>query len=142
MRWFIPYFMADVERTINRGLSHKPTAFENIVKERILFTSEVHGVTQNECNKTLTVSYRPTGSNPREVQSSTEQFDYVFNTVPFTLLLPLVGHQRHRLRRHASVVHLVVRRHRRMSDEHVAYAQRVNVEIHGEAAEENWTGNG
>lgn len=63
-----------------------PAAFENIVKDRIMFNTKVNGVKYNSCNNTVTVSHRPLGSNPREVASDTDNFDYVFNSVPFNLL--------------------------------------------------------
>ncbi|KAH7151763.1 L-amino-acid oxidase [Dactylonectria estremocensis] len=80
------YFMADTWRTIDGGLSRLPAAFENLVKDRVVFNSKIHSVKHNSDNDTLTVSYRPLGSNPREVESSTEEFDYIFNTVPLNLL--------------------------------------------------------
>lgn len=80
------YFMADEWRTIDGGLSRMPAAFENLVKDRVIFNSKVHAVKHNSDNNTLTVSYRPLGCNHREVTSSTENFDYIFNTVPLNLL--------------------------------------------------------
>ncbi|KAH6900567.1 L-amino-acid oxidase [Thelonectria olida] len=80
------YFMATEWRTIDGGLSRLPAAFENLVKGRVLFNSKIHGVKYNDDSDTLTVSYRPAGKNPRDVSSSTEEFDYVFNTVPLNLL--------------------------------------------------------
>lgn len=80
------YFLADTWRTIDGGLSRMPAAFENIVKDRIMFNTKVNGVKYNSCNNTVTVSHRPLGSNPREVASDTDNFDYVFNSVPFNLL--------------------------------------------------------
>ncbi|KAF7548795.1 hypothetical protein G7Z17_g6830 [Cylindrodendrum hubeiense] len=80
------YFMADNWRTIDGGLSRLPAAFENLLKDRVVFNSKIHGIKHNSANDTLTVSYRSLGSNPREVKSTTEEFDYIFNSVPLNLL--------------------------------------------------------
>lgn len=80
------YFMATEWRTIDGGLSRLPAAFENHIQGRVLFNSKVHSVKYNDDSGTLSVSYRPAGKNPREVSSSTEEFDYIFNTVPLNLL--------------------------------------------------------
>ena len=63
-----------------------PEAFAPIVGDRIEFNAKVHAVKYNESSKTLAVSHREAGCNPREVNSTTEEFDYVFNSVPFNLL--------------------------------------------------------
>ncbi|EGY16172.1 L-amino-acid oxidase [Verticillium dahliae VdLs.17] len=197
------YFMAKKWKTIKGGLSRMPEAFAPIVKDRIQFGAKVHGVKHHADNKTLTISYRPTGSNPREVVSIRESFDYIFNSVPFNLLRfwELPPHSslmrraidrtvfdgsvkvaiQYKTRFWEHLEHPIIGGCGRvnvpligqicypswdinstgpgvllasyvasydatvacaMSDEeHIAYIQRAMVEIHGPAAEENWTGN-
>ena len=63
-----------------------PEAFAPIVSDRIQFNAKVHAVKYNETSNTLAVSHRKTGQNPRKVNSTTETFDYIVNSVPFNLL--------------------------------------------------------
>ncbi|GKT51515.1 L-amino-acid oxidase [Colletotrichum spaethianum] len=63
-----------------------PAAFENIVKGRISYKTKVFSVKYNEDSKNLNVTWRETGSNPWLKNTTTEQFDFVFNSVPFNLL--------------------------------------------------------
>ncbi|PNS15318.1 Polyamine oxidase [Sphaceloma murrayae] len=79
------YFLANKWNTIQGGLSRMPEAFRPLLGDRIQYNSKVFSVLQNH-DSTLAVSYRPRGSNPRDVPPQTEQFDYVFNSVPFNLL--------------------------------------------------------
>ncbi|KAI9150641.1 L-amino-acid oxidase [Paramyrothecium foliicola] len=79
------YFLASKWVTIKGGLSRLPEAFWPIIKDRIQLDTKVNGIKYN-CNKTLSVTWRPTGSNPFEDNSQTERFDYVLNSVPFNLL--------------------------------------------------------
>jgi monoamine oxidase len=78
--------LANKWNTIKGGLSRMPEAFAPIVKGRIEFNAKVHAIKYNETGKTLAVSHRESGRNPRDVKSTTETFDYVFNSVPFNLL--------------------------------------------------------
>ncbi|KAH7145505.1 L-amino-acid oxidase [Dactylonectria estremocensis] len=79
------YFLASKWATIKGGLSRLPEAFLPIIEDRIEFGTKVNGIKYHE-NKTLSVTWKPTGSNPFTTTSTTEHFDYVFNTVPFNLL--------------------------------------------------------
>lgn len=79
------YFLANKWATIKGGLSQFAEAFRPLVGEdRITFNAKVFSVVHNDTS--LSVSYRPSGINPREAEITTEQFDYVFNSVPFNLL--------------------------------------------------------
>ncbi|CAO2651439.1 Nn.00g040090.m01.CDS01 [Neocucurbitaria sp. VM-36] len=80
------YFMATEWRTIDKGLSRMPEAFRPLVENRTSFGTKVFGVKYNEKSKSLTVSSRPTGANPWTAETTTEEFDYIFNSVPFNLL--------------------------------------------------------
>ncbi|KAH6667633.1 L-amino-acid oxidase [Halenospora varia] len=71
--------------TIDKGLSRLPEAFAPLVKGRIMFNTKVHGVKYNKENNSVTVAYRPTGGDPAKA-SRLEQFDHIFNSVPFNLL--------------------------------------------------------
>ncbi|KAK7408251.1 hypothetical protein QQX98_009563 [Neonectria punicea] len=79
------YFLASKWATIKGGLSRLPEAFKPIIENRIEFGTKVNSVKYHE-NKTLSVTWKPTGSNPFTASSTTEHFDYVLNTVPFNLL--------------------------------------------------------
>ncbi|KAF5026952.1 hypothetical protein F66182_982 [Fusarium sp. NRRL 66182] len=79
------YFLASKWATIRGGLSRLPEAFKPIIADRIEFGTKVNGIKYNNKNKTLSVTWRPTGSNPFS-PSSTTHFDYVLNSVPFNLL--------------------------------------------------------
>ncbi|KAG4413800.1 hypothetical protein IFR04_013072 [Cadophora malorum] len=79
------YFMANEWATIDKGMSRLPEAFRPLIKDRIMFNTKVHGVKYNEETSSLTVAHRPTGSDPSEASRS-EEFDYIFNSVPFNLL--------------------------------------------------------
>lgn len=80
------YFMATEWRTIDKGLSRLPEAFRPLITNRTSFGTKVNGVKYNEETNSLIVSSRPTGSDPFTVESTTEEFDYLFNTVPFNLI--------------------------------------------------------
>ncbi|KAF6798188.1 l-amino acid oxidase [Colletotrichum sojae] len=80
------YFMADQWRTIDGGISRLPAAFENIIKDRISYNTKVFSVKYNEDAKDLSVTWRRTGSNPWSKNTTTERFDYIFNSVPLNLL--------------------------------------------------------
>ncbi|KAF2227562.1 L-amino-acid oxidase [Elsinoe ampelina] len=197
------YFLANKWNTIQGGLSRMPEAFRPIVQDRIQFDSKVFSVQHNSQNNTLSVSYRPRGSNPREVTPTTEQFDYVFNSVPFNLLkfweLPRYSSLmrraidrtvfggavkvaiQYKTRFWEHLKHPILGGCGRVNiplvgqicypswdinatgpgtmmasyipdydatvacsmsdDEHIAYVQRAMVAIHGQVAEDNWTGN-
>ena len=79
------YFMANEWATIDKGMSRLPEAFRPLIKDRIMFNTKVHGVKYNEETNSLTVAHRPTGSDPSEASRS-EEFDHIFNSVPFNLL--------------------------------------------------------
>ncbi|TKX21863.1 L-amino-acid oxidase-2 [Elsinoe australis] len=80
------YFLANKWRTIAGGLSRMSEAFAPIVQDRIQFNSRAFSIKHNGGNNTVSVGWRESGRNPREVPSQTEEFDYVFNSVPFNLL--------------------------------------------------------
>ncbi|OHW95848.1 l-amino-acid oxidase [Colletotrichum incanum] len=80
------YFLANEWRTVDGGISRLPAAFENIIKDRISYKTKVFSVKYNEDSNNLNVTWRKTGSNPWLKESTTEQFDYIFNSVPFNLL--------------------------------------------------------
>ncbi|KPM39019.1 L-amino-acid oxidase [Neonectria ditissima] len=79
------YFLASKWATIKGGLSRLPEAFQPLIADRVEFGTKVNGIKYND-NKTLSVTWNPTGSDPFTATSTTEQFDYVLNTVPFNLL--------------------------------------------------------
>ncbi|KAI8932973.1 hypothetical protein NX059_010441 [Plenodomus lindquistii] len=81
------YFLADKWLTIDKGMSRLPEAFRPLVETRTEFGKKVFGVRYNSDKNTVTVSSRPTSSDPRAPTPSQEdEFDYIFNTVPFNLL--------------------------------------------------------
>ncbi|KAL3421585.1 l-amino-acid oxidase [Phlyctema vagabunda] len=79
------YFMATEWRTIDQGLSRLPEAFGPLVRNRTMFNTKVSGVAHNSSTNKVTVTYRPTDTNPL-LRSSEIEFDYIFNSVPFNLL--------------------------------------------------------
>ncbi|KAI6762444.1 hypothetical protein HG530_008424 [Fusarium avenaceum] len=79
------YFLASKWVTIKGGLSRLPAAFEPHVKDRIQYKAKVNGLQYNK-NKTLSVSWKPTGSDPFKTANTVENFDYVLNSVPLNLL--------------------------------------------------------
>lgn len=80
------YFLANEWRTVDGGISRLPAAFENIIKDRIAYKTKVFSVKYNEDTNNLNVTWRETGGNPWSKNTTTEQFDYVFNSVPFNVL--------------------------------------------------------
>ncbi|CBX94170.1 similar to L-amino acid oxidase LaoA [Plenodomus lingam JN3] len=81
------YFMADKWLTIDKGMSRLPEAFHPLVDSRTSFLTKVHGVKHNADTNTVTVFSRRTGSSPWDKNTTTtEEFDYIFNSVPFPLL--------------------------------------------------------
>lgn len=80
------YFLASKWVTIKGGLSRLPSAFEPLLKERIQYGAKVNGLHYNKCNKTVSVSWRPTGAEPFNTPNNVETFDYVLNSVPLNLL--------------------------------------------------------
>lgn len=81
------YFMADKWLTIDKGMSRLPEAFHPLVDSRTSFNTKVFSVRHNADSNSVTVSSRPTGSNPWSKNSTTaEEFDYIFNSVPFNVL--------------------------------------------------------
>lgn len=79
------YFLASKWVTIKGGLSRLPAAFEPHVKDRIQYKAKVNGLQYNK-NKTVSVSWKPTGSDPFKTTNNVENFDYVLNSVPLNLL--------------------------------------------------------
>ncbi|CEI60003.1 hypothetical protein FVEN_g8193 [Fusarium venenatum] len=79
------YFLASKWVTIKGGLSRLPAAFEPHVRDRIQYNSKINGLRYNK-NKTLSVSWKPTGSDPFKTPNKIENFDYVLNSVPLNLL--------------------------------------------------------
>jgi len=80
------YFLATKWKTIKGGLSRMPAAFAPLIKDRIQYGAKVNGLHWNEENKTISVSYRPTGAEPFNTTDTVETFDYVFNSVPLNLM--------------------------------------------------------
>ncbi|KAF2845716.1 L-amino-acid oxidase [Plenodomus tracheiphilus IPT5] len=197
------YFMANKWLTIDKGMSRLPEAFRPLVTNRTSFRTKVFGVKHNDDTDTVTVSSRPTGSDPWSKNTTNEDFDYIFNSVPFNLLrfwsLPphssllrraiertvfdgavkVAMQYRTRFWEHlprpilggcgrvstyglgqicypsyninSSGPGTMLTSYISSSDavvacampeqEHIAYIQRAMVEIHGEIANEEWTGN-
>lgn len=82
------YFLANKWRTVKGGLSQFPEAFRPIVGPgRITHNAKVFAMVHHADNNTLSVTYRAPGVDPRgDAETTTEEFDYVFNSVPFNLL--------------------------------------------------------
>ncbi|KAJ1323477.1 FAD-dependent oxidoreductase [Microdochium nivale] len=80
------YFLASKWVTIKGGLSKFPAAFEPHIKDRIRYRTKVNGLQYNAASNTVSVSWKPTGSDPFETSDSVESFDYVLNSVPLNLL--------------------------------------------------------
>lgn len=81
------YFFADQWRTVKGGLSQLAEAFRPLVGDRLTLGAKVFAVAHHADNQTLSVSYRAPGVDPRTAATTTtETFDYVFNSVPFNLL--------------------------------------------------------
>ena len=80
------YFMANKWLTIDKGMSRLPEAFRPLVQNRTTFNTKVFGIKYHEESNSLTISSRSTGSSPWTTNTTTEEFDYVFNSVPFNLL--------------------------------------------------------
>ncbi|KAI1029319.1 hypothetical protein LB504_010701 [Fusarium proliferatum] len=79
------YFLASKWVTIKGGLSRLPAAFEPHIKDRVQYNAKVNGLHYNE-NKTLSVSWKPTGSEPFSTLNNVDNFDYVLNSVPLNLM--------------------------------------------------------
>ncbi|ENH63766.1 L-amino-acid oxidase [Fusarium oxysporum f. sp. cubense race 1] len=79
------YFLASKWVTIKGGLSRLPAAFEPHVKDRIQYDAKVNGLHYNK-NNTLSVSWKPTGSDPFSTPNNVENFDYILNSVPLNLM--------------------------------------------------------
>ncbi|CVL06289.1 L-amino-acid oxidase [Fusarium mangiferae] len=79
------YFLASKWVTIKGGLSRLPAAFEPHIKDRVQYNAKVNGLHYNE-NKTLSVSWKPTGSEPFSTPNNVDNFDYVLNSVPLNLM--------------------------------------------------------
>ncbi|PBP21190.1 l-amino-acid oxidase [Diplocarpon rosae] len=79
------YLMASEWVSIDKGMDRLPKAFAPLIKDRVKLNTKVHGVRYNKETETLTVKHRPTGSDPLQAEN-TDEFDYIFNSVPFNLL--------------------------------------------------------
>ncbi|KAI8244148.1 L-amino-acid oxidase [Colletotrichum sp. SAR 10_96] len=79
------YFLATKWVTVKGGLSRLPAAFEPLMKGRIQYGAKVNGLHYNE-NKTVSVTWKPTGAEPFNTPEEVESFDYVINSVPLNLL--------------------------------------------------------
>jgi len=80
------YFLASKWVTIKGGLSRMPAAFEPLVKDRVQYGAKINGLHWNENNKTISVSWKPTGSDPYSTPDNVENFDYILNSVPLNLM--------------------------------------------------------
>ncbi|KAF5700850.1 amino-acid oxidase [Fusarium mundagurra] len=79
------YFLASKWVTIKGGLSRLPAAFEPHVKDRVQYKAKVNGLHYNK-NNTLSVFWKPTGSEPFSTPNNVENFYYVLNSVPLNLM--------------------------------------------------------
>ncbi|KAF5538678.1 amino-acid oxidase [Fusarium mexicanum] len=79
------YFLASKWVTIKGGLSRLPAAFEPHVKDRVQYNAKVNSLHYNK-NNTLSVFWKPTGSEPFSTPNNVENFDYVLNSVPLNLM--------------------------------------------------------
>ncbi|KAL5625741.1 hypothetical protein FOBRF1_000084 [Fusarium oxysporum] len=79
------YFLASKWVTIKGGLSRLPAAFEPHVKDRVQYNAKVNGLHYNK-NNTLSVFWKPTGSEPFSTPNNVENFDYILNSVPLNLM--------------------------------------------------------
>ncbi|KAH7305223.1 hypothetical protein B0I35DRAFT_333155, partial [Stachybotrys elegans] len=80
------YFLASKWLTVEGGLERLPVAFGPIIQDRIQYGAKVNGMRYNKCNKTVSVSWKPTGSNPFTTSNNVDNFDYVLNSVPLNLM--------------------------------------------------------
>ncbi|KEY68538.1 hypothetical protein S7711_08812 [Stachybotrys chartarum IBT 7711] len=80
------YFLASKWLTIEGGLSRLPAAFEPLIQDKVQYGAKVNGLHYNKCNKTVSVSWKPTGTNPFTTPNNIENFDYVLNSVPLNLM--------------------------------------------------------
>jgi monoamine oxidase len=80
------YFLATKWVTIKGGLSRMPAAFEPLIKDRVQYGAKINGLHWNENNKTMSVSWKPTGSEPYTTLDNISNFDYVLNSVPLNLM--------------------------------------------------------
>ncbi|KAI4641437.1 uncharacterized protein J4E78_010409 [Alternaria triticimaculans] len=80
------YFLASKWVTIKGGLSRLPAAFLPLVKDRVQYGAKINGLHWNESNKTVSVSWKPTGSDPYSTPDNVENFDYILNSVPLNLM--------------------------------------------------------
>lgn len=63
-----------------------PAAFVPLIGDRIQYGAKVNGLHWNERNSTLSVSWKPTGSEPYNTPNNIENFDYVLNSVPLNMM--------------------------------------------------------
>lgn len=80
------YFLANSWRTIKGGLARMPAAFAPLIEGRIQYGAKVNALRWNEDNSTLSVAWKPTGSEPFTTKDQVENFDYVLTSVPLNLM--------------------------------------------------------
>ncbi|KAF2836389.1 hypothetical protein M501DRAFT_1007495 [Patellaria atrata CBS 101060] len=82
--WFYDsvYFSATTWRTIDKGLSSLPRAFEPLVLPRTKLHTRVDGLRWDNTTRQITITHRPT-SDPF-APASTSTFDHAIIAVPFT----------------------------------------------------------
>jgi monoamine oxidase len=80
------YFLATKWLTIQGGLSRLPAAFEPHVKDKITYGAKVNGVHYHKSNDSLSVTWKPVGSDPFTTSDNVSHFDYVLNSVPLNLM--------------------------------------------------------
>ncbi|OAG15148.1 hypothetical protein CC77DRAFT_482512 [Alternaria alternata] len=80
------YFLATKWVTIKGGLSRMPAAFEPLVKDKVQYGTKINGLHWNDNNKTMSVSWKPTGADAFSTPDNIENFDYVLNSVPLNLM--------------------------------------------------------
>ena len=78
------YFAATKWLTVDKGLERFPQSFMPLVAKRTTFGAKVWGMSWNESTERLKVEYRPS-KKPAALSPSTKDFDYVVNTVPFSI---------------------------------------------------------
>lgn len=80
------YFLASKWLTIKGGLSRLPAAFESLIQGKVNYGTKINGLHYNNCNKTVSVTWKPTGADPFDTPNSVDNFHYVLNSVPLNLL--------------------------------------------------------
>lgn len=70
--------------TIDQGLNRLPQAFGPLVQNRTQFDTRVQGLKYNSETDKISVEHRP--HSPYAMETESMEFDYVMNSVPFSLV--------------------------------------------------------